>query len=209
MVVTLLWQIQSHIERSDPCQITECFLPANTNQSYYNTSVGLPTFRSLWSIGVWQWWSLATASQVSQKISSTSASVKPQLSRSFINWRTFTWKTLNFTWAELRLKKLPCDKASVGRPRELLARSEQYCCQCILSGSCVRSDWTECHQKYQWRRHEEVPLLTTMDISRLQTERSLSLLTHILLRASLCPELDLTRNTIAKPPSARTSCRWT
>ena len=44
-----------------------------------------------------------------------------------------------------------------------------------------------------------------MDISRLQTDRSLSLLTHILFRANLPPELDFTRNTIAKPPSARTS----
>ena len=49
-------------------------------------------------------------------------------------------------------------------------------------------------------------LLTTMEISLLQTERSLSLLTHILLRASRCPALDFTRKTIAKPPSASTSC---
>ena len=45
-----------------------------------------------------------------------------------------------------------------------------------------------------------------MLISLLQTERSLSLLTHILLSASFWPELLLTRNTMANPPSARTSC---
>ena len=49
--------------------------------------------------------------------------------------------------------------------------------------------------------------LTTMDISRLQTDRSLSLLTHILFRANLPPELAFTRNTIANPPSASTSWR--
>ena len=46
------------------------------------------TFRSLWMIGVWQWCSLATASQVSQKMLRISDSVNPLDKRSFISWRT-------------------------------------------------------------------------------------------------------------------------
>ena len=46
-----------------------------------------------------------------------------------------------------------------------------------------------------------------MLISLLQTERSFSLLTHIRFSASLDPELLFTRNTIANPPSAITSCQ--
>lgn len=46
------------------------------------------TFRSLWMMGVLRWCSWATASQVSQKICSTSASVKPVCSRWFIRLTT-------------------------------------------------------------------------------------------------------------------------
>ena len=55
------------------------------------TDVLLPTLRSLCMMGVWQWCSLATASQVSQKMLSTSASVNPALSLSFISCSTLTW----------------------------------------------------------------------------------------------------------------------
>lgn len=47
------------------------------------------TLRSRWMMGVLQWCSWATASHVSQKICSTSASVKPVWSRWFIRFTTW------------------------------------------------------------------------------------------------------------------------
>ena len=102
---------------------------------------------------------------------------------------------------------LPCDKASTGRPHGPLALSEKYCCLCNLSGSCVRLGLTERDICCKVNSQITGTYLTTMDISRLQTDRSLSLLTHILFRANLPPELAFTRNTIANPPSASTSWR--
>ena len=46
------------------------------------------TLRSRWMIGVWQWWSRDVASHISQNILSTSYSLKPQPSLSFICWMT-------------------------------------------------------------------------------------------------------------------------
>ena len=42
------------------------------------------TFKSLWMIGVWQWWSRDTASHTSQNIRNTSPSENPVCNRSFI-----------------------------------------------------------------------------------------------------------------------------
>lgn len=47
-----------------------------------------PTLRSLWMIGLLDWWRQATASQVSQNICKTSASEKPVCNRWFIRFTT-------------------------------------------------------------------------------------------------------------------------
>ena len=99
---------------------------------------------------------------------------------------------------------LPCDRASAAAPHAPPSLSAPHCCLYTQLSSYGRSGLTE-NGRITFLLFKKSLNPTTILISRLHTDRSFSLLTHIRLSASLDPELLFTRNTIAKPPSAITS----
>ena len=80
--------------------------------------------RSRWMIGVLHWWSRATASQVSQKICSTSGSVKPVCRRWFIRFTTWPPVT-NQEGLTMGLEKNNYEVCALMKPLKRLRRKEE------------------------------------------------------------------------------------
>ena len=179
------------------------------------------TLRSRWIIGVWQWCNRETALQISQNIFKTSSWLNPESKRSFIIWRTV------HLWYGIK------SKTSWMPPSKRVTLESTYP---MRLGWPFKFDWNgkkitvwknssnQCGfvlvSLWQFSFDEFSMKLTTMEISRLQTAKSLSLLTKMRFNAYFWSPLEddsdlppltwpLTRKTTPKPPSAMVSSAWT